>query len=100
MILNKIKVKSFIIEKVQQQKQNCSNDKEGHSKEMFAYFIKSLPDLENMTNTSLKKIQDVENTGHTIFEKYQQNTLEKYKFTKELKQNVRNAFYILNNFIL
>ena len=84
---------SFIIDKVQMQKQNCSSDKEAQSKEMLSYFVKSLPDLENITKSSLKKVQDVENTGHTIFEKYQQNTLDKYKFTKELKQNVSNVLY-------
>ena len=78
------------IDKVQQQKQKCSSDKEAQSKEMFSYFVKSLPTLESMTNSSLKKVQDLENIGHTIFEKYQQNTLENYKFTRELKQNVRN----------
>jgi hypothetical protein len=52
----------------------------------------------NLTGFSLKKLKDLENTGHSLFEKYQQNTLDKHKFSKEIQKNKSTILNKLQNF--
>jgi hypothetical protein len=60
--------------------------------------VNALPELSNATKFSFKKVSDVENTGQLIFEKYQQNTLDKNKFTKEILDTRSTIIHKLQNF--